>query len=226
MKEVLTNLIRHLHEFVSEVHLTRDEWFAGIKFLTAVGQKCDDVRQEFILLSDTLGVSSLVEMINYKGTEGSTENTVLGPFYVPRSRHYENGASIVLDDDAGERLRIHGTIRSTDGKPIAGAEIDVWQTATHGMYAVQEPGKQDPDNLRGIFTSAADGIYSSGRAPVVYSIPTTALSQCRSEQPASNGRPYSPHGAGAGAPTRATHVFDAAAPTSTPMRCSGTRSLL
>lgn len=172
MKEVLTNLIRHLHEFVSEVHLTRDEWFAGIKFLTAVGQKCDDVRQEFILLSDTLGVSSLVEMINYRGTEGSTENTVLGPFYVPRSPHYENGASIVIDDDAGERLRIHGTIRSTDGKPIAGAEIDVWQTATHGGYAVQEPGKQNPDNLRGIFTSAGDGSYEFWTVrPVVYSIP-------------------------------------------------------
>ena len=213
MKEVLTSLIKHLHEFVSEVHLTRDEWFAGIKFLTAVGQKCDDVRQEFILLSDTLGVSSLVEMINYKGTEGSTENTVLGPFYVPRSPHYSNDASIVLDDDSGERLHVHGTVSSTDGKPIAGAEIDVWQTATHGMYAVQEPGKQDPDNLRGIFTSGDDGHYSFWTVrPVVYSIPDDGpvgqLLEANNRHPNRAAHTHLMVRA-PGYHTVATHIFDA-----------------
>ena len=83
LREISEAAVRHLHAFAAEVNLQRSEWFAGIQFLTAIGQKCDDKRQEFILLSDTLGVSSLVEMLTHAGIEGSTENTVLGPFYVP-----------------------------------------------------------------------------------------------------------------------------------------------
>ena len=83
LREISEAAVRHLHAFVEEVGLQRDEWFAGIQFLTATGKKCDDTRQEFILLSDTLGVSTLVEFVTHGGTEGATENTVLGPFYVP-----------------------------------------------------------------------------------------------------------------------------------------------
>ena len=83
LREISEAAVRHLHAFVEEVGLQRDEWFAGIQFLTAVGQTCDETRQEFILLSDTLGVSTLVEFVTHGGTEGATENTVLGPFYVP-----------------------------------------------------------------------------------------------------------------------------------------------
>src|SRR3954468_21177872 len=98
LREITEAAIRHLHAFVEEVGLQRDEWFAGIQFLTATGQKCDGARQEFILLSDTLGVSTLVESITYEAAEGATENTVLGPFHVPGSRELAAGETIVIDD--------------------------------------------------------------------------------------------------------------------------------
>src|SRR3954454_17889398 len=107
-KQIMTSLIRHVHAFVREVDLTEAEWFAGIQFLTATGQKCDGVRQEFILLSDTLGVSTLVEMVTHDGREGSTENTVLGPFFVPGSRHRGRGESMLVDPDDGDRVVIRG----------------------------------------------------------------------------------------------------------------------
>ena len=108
LRTVMEAAIRHLHTFAVEVGLTRDEWMAGIQFLTATGQKCDDVRQEFILLSDTLGLSTLVELITYDAVDGATENTVLGPFYVPGSQEPGAGGSIVIDDDDGERVHDPG----------------------------------------------------------------------------------------------------------------------
>src|SRR5262249_2533328 len=104
LREITEAAIRHLHAFVEAVGRQRDEWFAGIQFLTATGQRCDDPRQEFILLSDTLGVSTLVEMVTHDGGEGSTENTVLGPFFVPGSPHRERGASMLVDPDDGDRV--------------------------------------------------------------------------------------------------------------------------
>ena len=140
LREISEAAVRHLHAFVEEVGLQRDEWFAGIQFLTATGQQCDETRQEFILLSDTLGVSTLVEFVTHGGTEGSTENTVLGPFYVPGSPARARGESMLVDDDDGDRVVIRGTITDPDGKPIAGATLDCWQNATAGFYAVQQPG--------------------------------------------------------------------------------------
>jgi hydroxyquinol 1,2-dioxygenase len=173
LKEITEAAIRHLHAFAAEVQLQRDEWFAGIQFLTAVGQKCDDTRQEFILLSDTLGVSSLVEMITHDGVEGSTENTVLGPFYVPGSPPREMGESMLVDPDDGDRVVIRGTVTDLDGNPIEGAVLDCWQNATAGFYAAQQPEGMSEFNLRGIYSTGPDGRYEiSTVRPVPYGIPS------------------------------------------------------
>jgi hydroxyquinol 1,2-dioxygenase len=173
LREITEAAIRHLHAFVEEVNLQREEWFAGIQFLTATGQMCDGARQEFILLSDTLGVSTLVEMLTHDGTEGSTENTVLGPFFVPGSPHRARGESMLVDPDDGDRVVIRGTVTDIDGAPIAGATLDCWQNATAGFYAVQQPGVQSAENLRGIYTTDADGTYEIRTVrPVPYPIPS------------------------------------------------------
>lgn len=171
LREILQAAARHLHAFVSETGLTREEWRAGIDFLTAVGQKCDEVRQEFILMSDTFGVSSLVEMQNFAGVEGATENTVLGPFYVPGSPVRDFGASILENEDPGPRLLVQGRVVDLQGKPIAGALLDIWQNATNRLYAVQDPN-QDPNNLRGKFYTRDDGSFEFRAVkPVPYPIP-------------------------------------------------------
>ena len=173
LREITEAAIRHLHAFAEEVNLQRDEWFAGVEFLTATGQLCDGNRQEFILLSDTLGLSSLVEMLTHDGVEGSTENTVLGPFYVPGSPARAKGESMLVDPDDGDRVVIRGTVRDIDGQPIAGAVLDCWQNATAGFYAVQQPGEQSPENLRGVYTTDADGSYEIRTVrPVPYPIPS------------------------------------------------------
>jgi len=172
LREIMEAAVRHLHAFASEVGLTRDEWFAGIQFLTATGQKCDDVRQEFILLSDTLGVSTLVESITYEAAEGATENTVLGPFHVPGSRDLAAGESIVIGDDPGQPVLIRGTVTDPDGAPVADAVLDVWQTSSTGFYAVQQPDEQDPQNCRGLFRTDASGAYEFRTVrPADYPIP-------------------------------------------------------
>jgi catechol 1,2-dioxygenase len=173
LREVVEAAIRHLHAFVEEVDLQRDEWFAGIQFLTTAGQLCDDTRQEFITLSGTLGVSSLVEMQTYSGSEGTTENSVLGPFYVTGSPQRARGESMVVDTDAGDRVVVRGNVTDTDGKAVVGATLDCWQTATTGFYAVQQPDTQSPANLRGIYSTDTDGSYEIRTVrPVPYPIPS------------------------------------------------------
>jgi hydroxyquinol 1,2-dioxygenase len=173
LRQITEAAIRHLHAFAEEVDLQRDEWFAGIQFLTAAGQKCDDTRQEFVLLSDTLGLSTLVELLTHAGAEGSTENTVLGPFYVPGSPPRAKGESMLVDPDDGDRVVIRGTVTDGDQQPVAGATLDCWQNATAGFYAVQQPGVQSPDNLRGIYTTDPDGSYEIRTVrPVPYPIPS------------------------------------------------------
>jgi catechol 1,2-dioxygenase len=172
LREISEAAVRHLHAFVEEVGLQRDEWFAGIQFLTATGQKCDETRQEFILLSDTLGVSTLVEFVTHGGTEGTTENTVLGPFHVPGSPPRARGESMLVDPDDGDRVVIRGTVTDDAGTPLAGATLDCWQNATAGFYAVQQPGVQSAENLRGIYTTDGDGTYEIRTVrPVPYPIP-------------------------------------------------------
>jgi catechol 1,2-dioxygenase len=172
LHEVVRAVIRHLHELVREVGLTQEEWLTAVRFLTDVGKAATDTRQEFILLSDVLGVSSLVEMLNYRGAAGSTENTVLGPFYVPGSPRRRNGDSIIETDYPGQRLVVSGLVRSMDGTPIEGATVDVWEGASNGLY-FQQDADQTPTNLRGVFTTDAQGRYEFVTLrPVPYPVPT------------------------------------------------------
>ncbi len=171
LKEIMTRLVTHLHAFVREVELTEAEWFEAIRFLTATGQKCDDKRQEFILLSDLLGVSMLVDAINHRKPRGATESTVLGPFYVEGAPDLPSGASIA-GDTPGEPTEVSGRVLTPEGKPIAGATLDVWQASTNGLYDIQDP-KQTPFNLRGRFRTDERGTYAFRTVkPTSYPVPT------------------------------------------------------
>ncbi len=138
LKRIMTSLIRHLHAFAREVELTEEEWFEGIQFLTATGHKTDDKRQEFILLSDTLGLSMLVIAQNNRKPAGCTESTVFGPFYVANAPEYPLGGDLA-NGAKGETCHVKGTVRGLDGKPIPHARIEVWQADADGYYDVQYP---------------------------------------------------------------------------------------
>ena len=159
LREVMTILVNHLHAAVVEAKLTEAEWMEGIRFLTAVGHTCTDWRQEFILLSDVLGVSMLVDAVSHDRPAGATENTVLGPFYVPSAPAYPNGANICLDGQ-GEPLLVRGQVCDGAGQPLSGVTLEVWQTNDEGFYDVQQKGQQPEHNLRGVFTTDADGRYA------------------------------------------------------------------
>jgi hydroxyquinol 1,2-dioxygenase len=158
LREVMTAVIKHLHNAVKEIRPTHEEWLKAIQFLTATGQMCNDWRQEYILLSDTIGVTMLVDAINNNHGDHATENTILGPFYVENPPMLKNGANICLDGK-GEPLVVRGRVTDTDGQIIAGATIDAWQTNEDGFYDVQQKGIQPEMNLRGIFTADAKGEY-------------------------------------------------------------------
>jgi hydroxyquinol 1,2-dioxygenase len=170
-QQVMTSLLRHLHAFVREVELSEAEWFAGIQFLTATGQKCDAKRQEFILLSDTLGVSMLVDAINHRKASGATASTVLGPFYVPGAPDLANGTNLAVGLP-GEPTLFSGQVLTVDGKPISGALIDMWQADAEGFYDVQRPNL-DGMRLRGKFHTDAQGRFWFWTVkPTSYPIPT------------------------------------------------------
>jgi hydroxyquinol 1,2-dioxygenase len=156
LKQVMTSFIRHLHAFVREVRPTQDEWFTGIRFLTETGHWSDDKRQEFILMSDTLGVSMLVDFINYGKPANATESTVLGPFYVEGAPEMPLGANIAKPGTPGEPCRASGSLSGPDGRPVAGALIDVWEGGGDGFYDVQ---KDEGTNLRARFRSDANGRF-------------------------------------------------------------------
>ena len=158
LKEILTSLVHHLHDFARKVKLTEAEWMQGIQFLTATGQKCDDKRQEFILLSDTLGLSMLTVTLNHDKPAGCTEATVFGPFHVEGAPHYENGDD-VGNGATGEPCDVRGTVRGLDGKPIAGAVLEVWQADSEGHYDVQYDGL-NKHQARGVLTSDAEGRFN------------------------------------------------------------------
>ncbi|MFU8823957.1 intradiol ring-cleavage dioxygenase [Yoonia sp.] len=171
LAEVMEVITRHLHAAVKEIEPTQDEWMQAILFLTETGHKSDDWRQEFILLSDVLGVSMLVDAINNRKPTGASESTVLGPFHVADAPEKPMGAKICLDGK-GEPMLVKGRILDTDGNPIAGAKIDVWQTNDDGFYDVQQKGIQPDFNLRGVFRTGADGSYHFwGAKPRFYPIP-------------------------------------------------------
>jgi len=172
LRQVMESVVRHLHAVVKEVEPTMEEWFQAVRFLTATGQICDDKRQEWILLSDTLGVSMLVDAINNRKHQGGTESTVLGPFHVACAPRVEMGESIARDGK-GEPAFIEGRVLDADGKPVEGAELDVWQASDDGFYDIQQPDVQPEMNLRGRFTTGADGRFWFWTVkPSPYPIPT------------------------------------------------------
>lgn len=171
LKTVMASLVKHLHAFVKDVELKPAEWDLAIDFLTRTGHLCDDKRQEFILLSDVLGVSMLVDAINNRRPSGATENTVLGPFHVPDAPVYPMGTNICLDGK-GETCLFEGAVVDSAGNPIKGATVDVWSDNADGYYDVQQPDIQPEWNNRGRFMTGADGKYSFiGIKPISYGIP-------------------------------------------------------
>jgi hydroxyquinol 1,2-dioxygenase len=172
LREIMVSLTKHLHGFVKDVKLTEAEWFEAIKFLTATGHKCDDIRQEFILLSDTMGVSMVVDLISNPKPAGATESTVFGPFHRDGATEMPLGSNIAPNDTKGQPATISGRVLDGNGNPIAGAMLDVWQSNSDGFYDAQLPN-HDELHMRGIFRTGKDGVYSFRTTrPVHYPIPT------------------------------------------------------
>jgi hydroxyquinol 1,2-dioxygenase len=211
LREVLTTLVRHVHGFVTEVGLTQSEWGEAVRVLTETGHITDDHRQEFILWSDSLGVSMLVDALEHED-EGVTESTVLGPFYVPGAPARDYGTSIA-DEPGGTPVWVHGYVRCPDGSPIPDAELDIWQNGPNQLYAVQDADAPET-HLRGRFTSREDGSYAFlGVLPVPYPIP--ADGPVGAMLAASGRHPWRPAHIhmivrAPGFRSVATHVFDAA----------------
>jgi len=169
LAEVMTSLVRHLHDFARDVRLTEDEWMAGISWLTRTGQISDDKRHELILASDVLGLSMLVVQMNHRFDERATPATVLGPFFIDGSPELAYGGDM-SDGVDGEPLVVHGTVRDLEGNPVAGAVLDVWQADAEGAYEAQL--EVDEARLRGSFRSRDDGTYCVRTiAPKGYMIP-------------------------------------------------------
>ncbi|MET7246392.1 intradiol ring-cleavage dioxygenase [Methylobacterium sp. EM32] len=215
LKAILTSLVRHLHDCVREVDLTFEEWQAGIAFLTRTGQRCDQHRQEFILLSDTLGVSMLVDAINHRMPEGATETTVLGPFYVEEAPERPNGANIAGPLE-GTPLLVTGSVASAEGKPLAGATVDVWHADDDGSYDVQQLDALGGLAGRARFRTDAQGRFHFWTVmPAWYPIPADGpvgeMLNATSRHP---NRPAHVHFmiAAPGHETLITHVFAADSP--------------
>jgi hydroxyquinol 1,2-dioxygenase len=171
LKTVLASLVRHLHDFVRETQLTEAEWMRGIEFLTATGHITDAKRQEFILLSDTLGVSMLTVAQNHSKPAGATEATVFGPFHVADAPHFNAGEDI-SGGASGQPLFVSCTVKSLDGKPVANAVVDVWQADEDGFYDVQYQDLNQT-RARGVLRTDAQGRLSfRSILPVAYPIPT------------------------------------------------------
>ena len=170
LRQIMQSAVKHLHAFAREVDLTEEEWFEGIKFLTAVGQKCDDKRQEFILLSDVLGLSMMVVALNHKTAPGATEATVLGPFFAHGAKEYGYGADLRQGATMkGEDVWVSGRVLGTDGKPVPNAALDIWQAKADGIYDVQTDGEFE---LRGRVKANEKGEYAfASYKPKFYSIP-------------------------------------------------------
>lgn len=172
LRQIMLGLIGHLHAFVKEVRLTEAEWFQAIEILTEAGKMCSDKRQEFILFSDTLGVSMVVDLLDHRKPEGATESTVFGPFHRLGAPEMPPGGNIAQRDRTGIPTLVGGRVLDLDGGPIAGAVLDVWQAQTNGLYDSQD---QDPDTLhmRGKFRTDPEGRYLIRTVqPVNYPIPS------------------------------------------------------
>lgn len=170
LREVMTGLVQHLHAFAREVSLTEEEWFHGIRFLTEVGHITSDTRQEFILLSDTLGLSTLVTALNNKKPLGCTEATVFGPFHVEGSPQVELGAD-VANGAPGQPCFVRGSVVGLDGQPVAHAELQVWQADEAGLYDVQYEGDGTHRARATLNADAAGRFHFKSIRPEAYPIP-------------------------------------------------------
>jgi hydroxyquinol 1,2-dioxygenase len=171
LKHIMQSLVKHVHAFLKEVQLQESEWWQGIEFLTRTGHMCNDRRQEFILLSDTLGVSMLTDLMSNRKPAGSTESTVFGPFHRADAPERQFGDSIVGAGRNGIIAYVSGRVMDLHGNPIPGAELDVWQAAADGLYDVQDPSLNEM-NMRGKFRADQDGRYLvKTTRPVAYQIP-------------------------------------------------------
>jgi hydroxyquinol 1,2-dioxygenase len=169
LAEIMTALVRHLHEFAREVRLTEAEWMAAIGWLNRTGQLSDEKRQEFILASDVLGLSMLVVQMNHRFDAAATPATVLGPFHIEGSPELGYGADM-SEGVPGTPLYVSGTVRDLDGKPIAGAVLDVWQADPEGAYEAQL--EVDEARLRAKYAAREDGTYCVRTVgPKGYAIP-------------------------------------------------------
>jgi hydroxyquinol 1,2-dioxygenase len=169
LREVMQSAIKHLHSFVSDVKPSGEEWFKAIQFLTAIGQKCDDKRQEFILASDVMGVSMLVDDINNRRVAGATPSTVEGPFHIPDAPEVAHGADMAKGAP-GIPCFVSGKVRGLNGEPVGGAILDLWQTDGEGLY--EEQRRTAEPWMRGIYRTQPDGSYLIRTvAPISYTIP-------------------------------------------------------
>ena len=173
VKFLMQELTRSLHDIVRRTDLTFEEWGYAIDFLTRVGQKCSPSRQEFILLSDVLGVSMLVDAVNHRERDGATETTVLGPFYVGEHKPMPHGADISANV-GGELMFVQSRVTDLRGKPLAGVAVDVWHADEDGYYDSQKPGyEMHGPSSRGRFITDADGrFFFRTILPCSYPIPT------------------------------------------------------
>lgn len=169
LRQIMQSLVKHLHGFVREVDVTEQEWLTAVDWLARTGKLCTEKRQEFILFSDVLGISMLVDAVNHRFPSGATPSTIMGPFHVENSPEMPMGANLA-EGLGGETCFLVGTVRDLSGKPIAGARLDIWQADADGMYESQL-GSEEP-LLRAIFQTGADGKYVIRTiAPPGYSIP-------------------------------------------------------
>jgi hydroxyquinol 1,2-dioxygenase len=171
MKEVMTSLTRHLHDFLKEVRPTDQEWTNAVEFITEAGQISGPHRQEVLLLSDVLGCSILLDIMNHSAGKGATETNLFSPWYIPDARPIENGGSLIRDESKATVL-FQGKVTGQDGEPIPNAKIEIWLAEPDQEYDVQH-GDDAPIDYRGTFHTAPDGSYSfKGALPPNYPIPT------------------------------------------------------
>jgi hydroxyquinol 1,2-dioxygenase len=171
MREVMASAVKHLHAFAREVNLTPAEWIKGIEFMTAVGKMCTPERQEYILLSDTLGLSALVNGLHDStAIEEGTHTSLLGPFYRETTPKLAAGSQISRTVKPGTECALYGRVTDVNGKPLANATVSVWQTGADGLYDIQESATQV--DYRGVFSTDAEGVYMLRTVkPIGYSIP-------------------------------------------------------
>lgn len=174
IKFLLQELVRSLHDYVRKTNLSFEEWEYAIDFLTRTGQKCTPIRQEFILLSDVLGVSMLVDAVNHRERGGATETTVLGPFYVGEHKQMPHGSDISPNNPTGERLFVQARVTDVAGKPLAGVPVDVWHADDDGLYDSQKPNYDTAGaSARARFVTDLEGrIFFRSIVPCSYPVPT------------------------------------------------------